>query len=258
MLMEAGVLAFCGAMAGVALAFAGLKLILRSAPENIARLDTAGIDGGVLLFTLAVAMLTTLLAGVAPAMHGSRLRVADQLKERSGAAGLTGGNRLRTALVIGETALSFVLLVGTALMIRSFVELQRVDPGFEADRLLTFEVNLPFTRYPDPESRNRMYREFQARLSSLPGVSQVSAVTPLPLSGIPFNGRYSGADTVDDTAEFRQAQYRLVLPGSFETMQNELLAGRSLNRDDDEQARRNVVIDETLSQKSWPGENPIG
>lgn len=258
MLLEAGVLAIAGAAAGTLLAFAGLKILLRSAPETIARLDSAGIDPGVLLFTIAVAAVTTLLAGIVPALHGSRLRVADQLKERTGMAGASGGNRLRAGLVIGEIALSFVLLIGTGLMIRSFVELHRVHPGFEAEGLLTFELNLPFTRYPDPESRRRFFGEFQQRLSSLPGVTGVSGITPLPLAGEPFHGRYSSAEVVDETSDFSQAHYRVTLPGYFETTQSELLAGRFLNRDDEENARPYVVVDETLAQAAWPGEDPIG
>jgi len=258
MLLEAGVLAAVGAVAGTLLAFVGLKVLLSSAPENIARLDMAGIDMGVLIFTIAVAALTTLLAGTVPALHGSRLRVADQLKERGNMAGTSGGNRLRTGLVVGEIALSFVLLIGTGLMIRSFVELHRADPGFNAKRLLTFELNLPFTRYIDPESRARFYTEFQERLSGLPGVRAASGVTPLPLAGEPFNGRYSAADSVDQDSEFGQAQYRLVLPGYFESMQTELLAGRFLTRDDDVNARPYVVVDDTMAQKTWPGANPIG
>jgi putative ABC transport system permease protein len=258
MLLEAGVLATAGAVAGTLLAFGGLKVLLRSAPENIARLDAAGIDAGVLIFTIVVAAFTTLLAGIVPALHGSRLRVADQLKERSGMMGTSGGNRLRTGLVIGEIALSFVLLIGTGLMIRSFVELHRTDPGFDAQQVLTFELTLPFTRYPDPESRARFYSEFQERLSGLPGVRVASGVTPLPLAGEPFNGRYSTANSVDENSEFGQAQYRIVLPGYFETMRAELLAGRFLTRDDDVNARPYVVVDETMTRKAWPGANPIG
>ncbi|HEX2139624.1 MAG TPA: ABC transporter permease [Woeseiaceae bacterium] len=258
MLLEAGVLALAGAAAGALLAFAGLKLLLLSAPDNIARLDTAGIDGGVLLFTIAVAALTTVLAGLVPAVHGSRLRIVDQLKERTGMAGSSGGNRLRTGLVVGEIALSFVLLIGTGLMIRSFMELQRVDPGFDAEPLLTFELNLPFTRYPDPESQSRFFEAFQERLSNLPGVVAASGITPLPLAGEPFHGRYSTAAAVDESSEFSQAHYRVVLPGYFETTQAELLAGRYLTRDDDKNARPYVVVDDTLAQKSWPGADPIG
>ena len=258
LLLETSVLALAGAAAGMLLAFGGLRLILRSAPENIARLDMVGIDLRVLLFTAVVAVLTTLFAGLVPAVHGSRLRVVDQLKERTGTAGTPGGARLRTGLVVGEVALSFVLLIGTALMIRSFVELHRIDPGFNVERLLTFELNLPFTRYRDAESRSRFHAEFQERLSGLPGVVAVSGVTPLPLAGEPFNGRYTSAPVADESSEFGQAQYRLVLPGYFETMQTELRAGRYLTRDDDVNARPYIVVDETLAQKAWPGEVAIG
>lgn len=258
MLLEAGVLSIAGAAAGTLLAIAGLKIILRSAPDNIARLDTAGIDFGVLAFTITIAALTTALAGLVPALQGSRLRVADQLKERTGTMSSAGGNRLRAGLVVGEVALSFVLLIGTGLMIRSVMELERTDPGFEPEGLLTFEVTLPFTRYPDAEPRNRFYRELQERLASLPGVSSVAGVTPLPLSGQPFTGRYSPDPVVEETSTFRQAQYRLVLPGYFETMGLDLVAGRLLTQDDDENARPYVVVDETLAEKAWPGLNPVG
>ena len=258
MLLEAGVLAIFGAVAGTLLAFVGLKILLSSAPDSIARLDTVGIDMTVLIFTIAVSALTTLLAGTVPALYGSRLRVADQLKERGSMPGSSGGNRLRTGLVVGEIALSFVLLIGTGLMIRSFVELHRADPGFNAEQLLTFEMNLPFTRYTDPESRARFYTEFQERLSGLPGVRAAAGVTPLPLAGEPFNGRYSAADTVDENSEYSQAQYRLVLPGYFEAMQAELLAGRFLTQDDNVNARPYVVVDDTMAKKAWPHENPIG
>jgi putative ABC transport system permease protein len=212
----------------------------------------------VLLFTILVAMTTTLLAGIVPAVQGSRLRAADQLRERAGPSGSPGGRRLRNGLVVGEIALSFVLLIGTGLMIRSFIELQRVDPGFDAQGLLTFELNLPFARYPDADSRNRMYLEFQDRLSELPGVAQVSGVTPLPLAGEPFHGRYTSDAAPDENSEFAQAHYRLILPGYFEAMHTELLAGRHLNRDDEINARPYVVVDELLAKKAWPGEDAIG
>jgi putative ABC transport system permease protein len=258
MLVETGVLALCGALAGTLIAFVGLRVILDSAPRNIARLDMAGIDMRVLLFTILVALTTTLLAGIAPAVLGSRLRAADQLRERAGPSASPGGRRLRNGLVVGEIALSFVLLIGTGLMIRSFVELHRVDPGFDAEGLLTFELNLPFARYPDAESRSRFYLEFQERLSGLPGVAQVSGVTPLPLAGEPFHGRYTSDAAPDETSEFAQAHYRMILPGYFETMHTQLLAGRYLDRDDEINARPYVVVDDALANKSWPGDDAVG
>ena len=258
MLLEAGVLALSGAIVGTLLAFAGLRFLLDSAPENIARLDMVGIDLNVLMFAMLVAVTTTLLAGIAPAVQGSRLGSSDQLKERAAPSGSPGGRRLRNSLVVGEVALSFVLLIGTGLMIRSFVVLYHADPGFNAGGLLTFELNLPFGRYPDAESQNRFFLEFQDRLEVLPGVRAVSGVTPLPLSGEPFHGRYTSDDAPDEDSEFGQAHYRLILPGYFETTQTELLAGRYLSRDDDVNARPYVVVDETLAQKSWPGEDAVG
>lgn len=258
MLLEAGVLAFAGALAGILLAFAGLRILLESAPASIARLDMAGIDLRVLAFTVSISVATTLLAGLVPAMRGSRLQAADQLRERTGLAGSPGGSRLRNGLVVGEVALSFVLLIGTGLMIRSFVELHRVDPGFEAAGLLTFELPLPFGRYPDADSQNRFYWQLQERLESLPGVTGVSAVTPLPLANEGFHGRYTSAPNADETTEYSQAHYRTVLPGWFETMGTELLAGRYLDTADELDARSYAVVDDTLAEKSWPGEQAPG
>src|SRR5690606_30267870 len=121
-----------------------------------------------------------------------------------------------------------------------------------------FQVILPFDRYPDAAARNVFFRELHERLAGLPGVSSASAVTPLPLSGQAFNGRYSAEAVADETSSFGQAQYRLVLPGYFETMGLDLLAGRLLTRDDDVNARPVVVVDETLAEKAWPGRNPVG
>jgi predicted permease len=258
MLLEAGVLAVAGAAAGTLFAFVGLRVLLESAPANIARLDMAGIDQRVLLFTVAISAATTLLAGLAPALRGSRLQAADQLRERAGPAGSPGGSRLRNGLVVGEVALSFVLLIATGLMIRSFMELHRVDPGFEAEGLLTFELNLPFTRYPDADSQNRFYRQLQERLGALPGVTGVSAVLPLPLANEAFHGRYTSAASADETTQYSQAHYRTVLPGWFETMGTEVLSGRYLDADDELDARTSVVVDDTLANKSWPGEQAVG
>src|SRR5690606_9797881 len=123
----------------------------------------------VLAFAVAISALVTLAAGLVPALHASRVSAASVLRSRSGAA-LRGGNRLRWGLVAGEVALSFVLLIGAGLMARSFVELQRTDLGFDPQNLITFQVGLPLSRYPDFEERKQFLYTFQERLAALPGV----------------------------------------------------------------------------------------
>jgi predicted permease len=257
MLLESAVLAALGVVGGVLLAWGVLALVLDAAPANIARLDAVGINFSVLAFACGIALVATLLAGLAPALQASRLAVAGALRDRSG-GGLAGSNRLRRGLVAGEIALSFVLLVGAGLMVRSFIELHRTDPGFDAADLLTFQVNLPFQRYPEFEQRRQFFYEFQDRLAALPGVADVAAATPLPLTGQAFNGRYATVQPAAEDTAYRQANYRLVLPGYFETMRTPLLAGRHLTRDDEINARPVAMVDDVLAAISWPGEDPIG
>jgi predicted permease len=258
MLAESAVLAALGAAGGVAFAWLGLGLILESAPQNIARLDAVRMDLTVLAFAVGVAVLTTLLAGLVPALQGSRFAVAGALRDRTGAA-LGGGHRLRRGLVAGEVALSFVLLIGAGLMVRSFAELHSAELGFDPEGLLTFQVNLPFQQYPEFEQRRQFYYAFQERIAALPGVTSVAAANPLPLTGLPFHGRYATEPPAgDDTTAYRQANYRVVLPGYFETMRTPLLAGRALTRDDELNERPVAVVDDVLAAASWPGGDPIG
>jgi predicted permease len=257
LLAEAAVLATLGALGGLALAYGGLALILDSAPANIARLDAVRIDGLVLSFALAVAFATTLLAGLIPALQGSRAAMSGALRDRS-SGNLGGGNRLRWGLVAGEVALSFVLLIGAGLMIRSFVELHRTELGFDPGNLMTFQVNLPFNEYATFEQRRQFYYAFQERLENLPGVTSAAAAVPLPLSGQAQNGRYSTVPPTGDDTAYRQANYRVVLPGYFQAMGTPLLAGRMLTRDDELNARPVLIVDDVLAQRSWPGEDAIG
>jgi predicted permease len=257
MLLESAVLAVLGAAGGLLLAWGILALVLDAAPANVARLDAVGINFSVLAFACGTALVTTLLAGLAPALQGSRLAVASALRDRSG-SGLAGGNRLRRGLVAGEIALSFVLLIGAGLMLRSFAELHRTDPGFDATDVLTFQVNLPIQRYPEFEQRRQLFYAFQDRLAALPGVADVAAATPLPLTGQAFNGRYATVQPAGEDTAYRQANYRVILPGYFETMRTPLLAGRHLTRDDEINERPVAIVDDVLAAASWPGEDPIG
>ena len=152
-------------------------------PENLPRLETIGIDGTVLAFTVGATVLAALLFGMAPALKATSPNLANALQDRSGQGGGTRGNKIRTTLVVTEVALSLVLLVGAGLMLRSFSEIRQVDPGFDPENVLTFAVPLPLFKYRDPDGRADFYERLHRRIEGLPAVQSVGGVVPLPLAG---------------------------------------------------------------------------
>ena len=258
MLVESGMIALLGGALGVALAAAGIELLLALRPEDLPRIATVQVDGVVLAFTLGVAALTTLLFGVLPAVKGSRVDLADSLRDRSASSAGSGHRLVRNLVVVGEAALSLVLLVGTGLMLRTFVELSRVQPGFDPEGVLTFGAAAPFARYPDAADRADFARRLQDRLAGLPGVVAVSQVQGLPLDGQLFNGRYGPLEARADPEAFRQATYRGVLPGYFAAMGTRLLAGRAFSDADQSDSAAVVVVDAKLAETLWPGRSPVG
>jgi predicted permease len=256
LLAESAVLAGAGELGGVLVAYGALAIVVANAPASIARLDAAAIDLVVLAFAVSISAAVTLAAGLTPALHASRVSAVGALRSRSGDA-LQGGNRLRWGLVAGEVALSFVLLVGAGLMARSFVELNRTDLGFDPHDVVTFQVNIPFARYPTFDERKQFLYTFQERLAALPGVESVGAGGPLPLSGIQFNGMYSLDAPDSQEALLAQANLRAVMPGYFETMRTPLVAGRLPTSEDDVAGRRVIVIDSLLAAR-FPDGDAVG
>lgn len=258
MLLESGLLAAAGAALGMAIAALGIRALLWMTPADLPRVDAVGIDGVVLLFTVAAAGTAALVFGLVPALQASRVDLADALKER-GSAGSNSSRRLvRNAVVIVEVALSLVLLIGAGLMVRSFVELSNVRPGYEADGLLTFNANPPFGTYPGAADRSNFNMDVRRSLEAIPGVEQVALAGPLPLTGQPLNGRYGGEEALTDPEAFGQAAYRAVTPGYFETMGTALLAGRAFTDADYNDSTAVVVVDEVLAGVMWPDRSAIG
>ena len=258
LLSESLILSGVGALLGTFLAALGIRLLLLLQPEELPRLDTVAIDAPVLAFTVGAALLAALVFGVLPAVQSSRVDLASSLKDRGHASGLSSQRALRSGVVISEVALSLVLLVGTGLMVRSFVTLQRVDPGFRAEGVLTFRTNLPFQRYQEPEERARFFNELAARFNAIPGVTAATAAFPLPLEAPQFNGRWATEAAAGDPEAFRQADYFAVLPGYFETLETRLLEGRTFTAADDADSASVVVIDEKLAGAAFPGESAVG
>lgn len=258
MLLEAGLIAAGGALLGLAIAQAGIGFLHALGPDGLPRANLIQLDLNVVVFTVLVAAVATIAAGIVPALRVSRPDLVNELRERSGSSQSSGGKLFRDAMVVLEVTLSFVLLVGAGLMVRSFVALQSTDPGFNPDGVLVFNLNLPNDKYPLPADGFRLTDLLAERISGLPGVEQVGSAGPLPLTGGAFNGRYASEENAADLSAYRQASYRAVNGNYFRAMQTPLLAGRVFNRDDEDGALPYVVIDDIMAQKAFANEDPLG
>ena len=258
LLVESVVLSLAGGGLGVALAILLLKTLLRFVPENLPRLDQVSVDGMVLAFSAAISILTGVLFGALPAWRMSRLDPAMALRE--GTRHMTSGrgqHRLHDALVIAETAIGLILLVGAGLLIHSFVRVLNVDPGFDPHHLLTASINLPDNQYPDLK-KPQFYDELLPRLRALPGVTSVAAGFPIPLSrynvilGFSIEGRPTAKGDEPD------APVSIVTPGFFQALRIPLLSGRDFTPRDDSKSPAVVIVNQAFVRQYFPGENPIG
>ena len=255
MLAESLLVAALGAAFGLALAGEGVQLLLAASPAGLPRIDAIAIDRVVLLFTASAALVTAVICGIVPAFRASRPYVPDVLRMSGGSPGLRAGRVLRNVVVVAEVALSFVLLVGAGLMLRSFTALQRVDPGFTANQVLTFVLQAPQT---NPDERATFLRQVEERLRRIPGVSGISAANPLPLDGGLLNVPWATDRGAADPSAFRQANFFVVRPGYFEALKTRLIAGRTFTEDDNQARTDKVVIDEIVAARAFPHESPVG
>jgi putative ABC transport system permease protein len=256
MLVEALLLAGAGALLGLGLAWLGVHQLLAIAPANLPRLDSIKLDPVALAFTALAGLAAAVIFGLPPALQASRPDVMGILRGSGRAGGLGGGGRLRNVVVITEVALSFVLLIGSGLMFRSFIALQRVDMGYDPHALLTFQL-LGF-RGQQPQERATFMREAQARLRALPGVESVTASSPFPLTGGFSPMRWGLEPALSDPSKFQAVDFQFALPGYFETLRTPLLAGRVFTEADNAPERNVVVIDQFLAAKAFPNESAVG
>jgi len=256
MMAESLLLAGTGALAGLLLARFGIDLLLWLGPRNLPRLTSISLDPAVLSFTALAALAAAALFGIVPALRASGPQIMDVLRSTGRTAGLGSGRLLRNAVVMAEVALSFVLLIGCGLMVRSFIELQKAEPGFEARGLLT--LSLPVNNVRGREQTAAMVHNIHDRLAELPGVTAVTAGFPFPLDGGLANLRWGNEDAVADPARFRQANVFFVLPGYFETLHTKLIEGRAFTEADNNPDAKVVVIDRILASKAFPHESAVG
>ena len=255
-LAEGVVLAVAGGLAGVGLAWAGLRALLALRPPDLPRVDEVGLDPAVLAFSCAVTLAAALLSSLLPALELSGTRPYQALKE--GGAGASRRLRLRGALVVAEVALSLVLLVGAGLMMRSFLELQRVRPGFEPEGAVAYNLSLPFATYGTPDDRVGFFQRMEREVEALPAVEAAGAVFPMPLGGRFWTGPYGQPGESPEEWSKNEGNFRVATPGFFEAMGARLVAGRTLETADLEQRRNVAVVDTRMAARAFGDRPAVG
>lgn len=256
-LTEGLLLSFCGGALGLGVAAVGIEALVALQPGNLPRIGEVGIDGPVLLFTLGAVLTAAILVSVLPALRSAGADIRTALGDR-GLGRAKAGFGSRDALVVAEVALSMMLLVGAGLLARSFVSLNRVDPGFEPEGVVTFSVNLPFGRYPTAGDRDRAVRALHERFTAIPGVESATVSFPLPLDGNLANVRWGPEEALANPDRFQQADAHFVGPDYFETLRTPLLAGRTFTAAERTDSVGVIVIDRILAERAFPGEDPVG
>jgi putative ABC transport system permease protein len=260
LLTESVVLAIGGGLLGLLFAVLGTKLLLSLQPAGIPRLDVVRVDGAVIAFTAAIAIATGVLFGMIPAFQATRGDLVGSLKEGGkGALASRRAGRMREGLVIAEIALAVMLLAGAGLLMRSFARLQSVNPGFRTGESLTFRTALPAAAYREEAQRASFYQRAIERISALPGVTTVGAISGLPLSGTSFGFTFTiEGDPPPRPGEEPAMQTRVVTPGFFKAMDVPLLRGRGFAATDNAASPQVVLLNEAAVKRFFPSSNPIG
>lgn len=265
MLTESVLLGIAGGTAGLLLAYGGLRILPSILPPagtlgELPHEDWIGLNLPVLIFTIAIALLTGIIFGLVPAFQSSKTDLNESLKEggRSSSGGMES-RFARSGLVIAEVGISLVLLIGAVTLIRGFRTLLRATPGFNPRNVLSMQVWLPQTRYPNPAQTRTLFEQVIKRMRSLPGVESASAINFLPLSGWTdiTNLDIDGRQPTPSRSQFN-AHYLIIDDHYFQTMQIPLLEGRSFAGGDGEQAPPVAIINQSLAHEYWEGQNPIG
>jgi predicted permease len=264
LLTESVLLGLVGGAAGLLIARASLFVVRRVNPGNIPRLEVIGLDGGVLAFTLGLSLLTGILFGLAPAVRAARVDLNTALKAGGRSAQGDGGfnssrRRLRNLLVVSELALSLMLLIGAGLLVRSFVRLQNVPPGFNPDHVISMRLGRSGKDLSNRDVATEYFRQVGDRLAHVPGVTARGAVTALPFTSSVGWGGINVEGFIPQPGQELQVDQRAATPNYFRTMQIPLVKGRFFTDFDAlPNAQPVAIIDEKFALRFWPAENPIG
>jgi len=259
-LTESLLLSLLGGGVGLLMAIWGVKTLVALIPKDTPRVEEIGLDFRVLLFTFGISILTGILFGIAPALQAARIDLNDALKD-GGRTGSESGRRihLRSLLAISEFALALVLLIGSGLMIKSFLRVQRVNPGFDPAGLLTMRVALPESKYPDFQKSRVFFEQVFERLKAHPEVKSVGAINLLPFGGAGGDRSFLIEDQpVPAGQPHPDEQIRFVSAGYFTTMGIPLLRGRDFTPRDLPDTPQVVIANQALVKKYWPNEEPLG
>ena len=258
LLTESVLVSVLGGAGGVLIGYAGTRLLVLQFPERMAmpRLDQTGMDAAVFSFTLALAVLTGIVFGLMPAWNASRTDINDALKQGGRGSG-PRSHMLRNLLVVAETALSLVLLIGAGLMLRSFARLLAVDPGFNADRVLTLRVPLPAAITLDAQ-RAPHYTHLIEQVQSVPGLTAVGLISPLPLTNVDANATFAVEGRPAPDTDPPLVKLRIASPGYFRAMGLRLTRGRVFEDSDGTGAPPVAVVNDSLVRRYFPNENPTG
>jgi len=259
MITESVLLALVGGTLGALLAVWGVDLLVSLSEGSIPPTANVRIDATVLGFTLLVSLLTGVLFGLAPALRTMKVNLSDSLKEGGRSASEGHRNRTRSVLVVLESAVAVVLLIGAGLLIRSLIRLQNISPGFDAHNVLTMRVDLPRQKYDTPDKSRNFFSQLESRLGGLPGVEKVGFVSELPLSGQPNDMPYTveGRPPVSIDQAFDD-DFRRVNRNYFEAMRIPFLRGRNFTDQEVNQSAKVVIISELLARRTFPDEDPLG
>ncbi|HWC76561.1 MAG TPA: ABC transporter permease [Blastocatellia bacterium] len=262
LMIESLLLAIMGGMAGAAIAFLAVDLLHAIGTENIPRLNEVAVDGRVLAFTGIITMLTAFVFGLAPAIRTSRVDLNEVLKDggrTSGASG-RGQQRARKILVVCEVALSSILLIGAGLLIRSYQRVTNADPGFNSHNVLSMRMTPPAVRYPTPDSIQTFYRNVTQRLKSLPQVEYAGTSYSLPMSTVALAWEPIKIEGYVPRSEQDSitSNVRIVSPDYFAAMGISLVNGRLFDERDTKGQPEVVIVDESMAERFWPGENAVG
>ena len=259
MITESLLLAIFGGALGALLAVAGVKLLVSLGEDSIPRTANVKIDATVLAFTVIISLATGLLFGLAPAIRTRKENLVDALKD-----GIRGGseatlkNRTRSLLVVFESAIAVMLLIGAGLLIRSLVALQHVDPGFDPNNVLTLRVDLPQQKYDKPEKASNFFQQLETRVAALPGVEAVGLTTELPLSGQSNGMPYvvEGLPVIPSNKVL--AGFRRVNQQYFSALRIPLRRGRNFTEQEVRESAKVLVVSQQLADTAFPGQEPLG
>ncbi|HKQ74362.1 MAG TPA: ABC transporter permease [Blastocatellia bacterium] len=263
LLTESVILAVLGGAIGVLLAMWGVDALKAMMPDDAPAMmpgyDQLGLNSRVLVYTLAVSLVTGVLFGLAPAIQASKPDLNETLKDGAGKTEGAGRYRLRAALVVAEISLSLVLLFGAGLLMKNFLAILKINPGVNPDNVLTMGMTLPTAKYKDGAQRRAFYEELIRRARSLPGVETAALVSHLPLGGSNSSASFlvEGVPDPPPGQDF-DGRYRVCTPDYFKTMGVPIVRGRSFTEADTSDSRRVIIVNETLAKRFWPNGDAIG